>query len=118
VRRGSHPVSGEGFVVQSIIRIGLLALSASAAGCAGVQVHSVGTNTGQAAYELVGPNLDILAAEAVRLCPQGHAVLRQWQRINQPADATDASTTAAQFAVAFSYDLQPDQAQMSIVCKA
>jgi hypothetical protein len=117
-RRGSRPVCGEGFVVKSVIRIGLLALSASAAGCAGVQVHSVGTNTGQAAYELVGPNLDILAAEAVRLCPQGHAVLRQWQRSNRPADATDVSTTTAQLAVAFSYDLQPDQAQMTIACRA
>jgi len=104
--------------MKSIIRVGLLALSASAAGCAGVQVHSVGTNTGQAAYDLSGPNLETLAAEAERLCPQGHAVMRQWQRINRPADASDASTISAQFAVAFSYDLQPDQAQMSIACKA
>jgi hypothetical protein len=108
----------EGFVVKSIIRIGLLALSASAAGCAGVQVHSVGTNSGQAAYDLVGPNLDILAAEAERLCPQGHAVMRQWQRGNRPADASEASATSAQIAAAFSYEIQPDQAQMSIVCKA
>ncbi len=104
--------------MKSIIRIGLLVLSAGAAGCAGVQVHSVGTNTGQAAYDLVGPSLDILATEAVRLCPQGHAVMRQWQRSNRPADASDASATWALGVAALSYYQQPDQAQMSIACRA
>jgi len=104
--------------VKSIVRIALLALSAGAAGCAGVQVRSVGTNTGHAAYDLSGASLGALAAEAARLCPQGHAVLRQWQRSNRPADASDASTSTSQLAAAFSYDIPPDQAQMSIVCKA
>lgn len=105
--------------MPSIVRSVLLALSAaSAVGCAGVQVHSVATNTGHAAYDLSGPNLGALAAEAGRLCPQGHAVLRQWQRSSRPADATDASSSAAQVAAAFSYDVPPDQAQMSIVCRA
>lgn len=104
--------------MKFIVRIALLALSASAAGCAGVQVRSVGTNTGHAAYELSGPSLGALATEAARLCPQGHAVMRQWQRSNRPADASDASTTASQLAWAFSYDIPPDQAQMSVVCKA
>ncbi len=104
--------------MKSTFRIGLLALSAAAAGCSAIQVRSVGTNTGQAAYDLTGPSLGSLAAEAGRLCPQGHAVLRQWQRSSRPADATDASMTSAQVAAAFSYDIQPDQAQMSIACKA
>ncbi len=44
--------------------------------------------------------------------------MRQWQRSNRPADASDASTSSAQVAAALSYDIQPDQAQMSIACKA
>jgi hypothetical protein len=106
------------YVVKSIVRIGLLALLASVAGCASVQVHSVGTNTGQAAYDLSGPDLDTLTAEARRLCPQGHEVMRQWQRSNHSVgDANDAANWALRTA-ALSYDLQPEQAQMSIACKA
>ena len=104
--------------MKSSVRIVLLALSASAAGCTSVQVRSVGTNTANAAYDLTGPSLGALSAEADRLCPQGHAVLRQWQRSNRPADASDASAASAQVAAALSYDVPPDQAQMSIVCKA
>jgi hypothetical protein len=103
--------------VKSVIRIGLLLISSIAAGCAGVQVHSVGTNTGQAAYDLSGPDLETLAAEAGRLCPQGHAVMRQWQRARRPADASDASATWATAVAMLSYDHQPDQAQMSIACE-
>ena len=97
--------------------VALLALG-SLAGCAVVQVRAVGTNTGQAAYDLVGPSLQSLAGEAERLCPQGHAVLRQWQHLNQPLGQGEGSAGATAVLVALSYDLRPDQAQMSIVCRA
>jgi hypothetical protein len=109
--------------VESAVRIVLLALAASAAGCAGVQVRSVGTNTGQSAFDLTGPNLAVLGTEAGRLCPLGYAVMRQWQRSNRPPEAADASASAGAAsnwvfsAGVLSYDLQPDQAQMSIACK-
>jgi hypothetical protein len=88
-----------------------------------VQVRSVGTNTGQAAFDLTGPTLAVLGEQAGRLCPQGYDIMRQWQRSNQPADATatgasSAATATANLAWALSYDLQPDLAQMSIACKA
>jgi hypothetical protein len=86
-------------------------------GCAVVQVRGVGTATGQPAYDLVGPSLESLSAEAVRLCPQGHAVMRQWQRGIQPVGAADPTQGWAAAASAFSYDLPPEQAQMSIVCQ-
>ncbi len=88
------------------------------AACSVVQVRSVGTSTGQPAFDLVGPSLQALGAEAGRLCPRGHAVMRQWQRGNAPAGQGDGSASGAAVRVAFSYDLQPDQAQMSIVCRA
>ncbi len=105
--------------MHSIPRSVLAVLQASAlAACAGVQVRSVGTNTGQPAFDLTGPSLDPLVAEAQRLCPQGHAVMRQWQRTNRPAGAGDATTNWAYATGVLSYDLQPEQARMSIVCRA
>jgi hypothetical protein len=105
--------------VSSPCSVVLVALSVAVlAGCAGVQVQRVGTDTDRAAYELSGPDLAALVAQAERLCPQGHAVLRQWQRGNRPPGESNAFTNWAYRTGTFSYDLQPEQAQMSIVCKA
>ena len=104
----------------TLLRPTTLALLAAAGlvACSTVQVHSVATNTGQPAFDLVGPSLDVLAAESDRLCPQGYAVMRQWQRATRPAGQGDGSTSGAALIVALSYDLAPDQAQLSIVCRA
>ena len=99
-----------------VVAVGLCA--AALCGCGAVQVRSVGTNTGQAAFDLVGPSLQVLGAEAARLCPQGHAVMRQWQRSTIATGQGDGTASASIAMVALSYDLQPDQAQMSIVCRA
>ena len=105
-------------VVPSIVRVVLFGLSgAIVAGCASVQVRSVGTNTGSPAYDLSGPDLASLSTEAVRLCPQGHWVMRQWQRSNRPVGASDVGIDWALRTAAFSYELQPDQARMSIACQ-
>lgn len=105
--------------MASVSRIALVfALSAATAGCAGVQVRSVGTNTGQAAFDLSGPDLATLDTEAKRLCPQGHVVMRQWQRSNHPAGEGDGVTNWVYRSGVLSYDMPPDQAQMSIACKA
>ena len=88
------------------------------AGCASVQVHGVGTNTGQAAFDLSGPDLGTLTAEAGRLCPQGHVVMRQWERGNRPAGDADAVANWFVRSGVLTYDVRPEQAQMSIACKA
>ncbi len=97
--------------------VGVLS-AATVAGCTSVQVRSVGTNTGQPAYDLSGPDLGTLAAQAQRLCPQGHAVMRQWERSNRAAGEGDTVSNWFLRTAALSYDLQPDQAQLSIACKA
>ncbi len=103
--------------MPSTARFAFVALSAAClAGCASVQVRGVGTNTGWPAYDLTGPDIASLSTEALRLCPQGHVVTRQWQRSNRPVGDSDTGTVWALRTAAFSYDLQPDQAQMSIAC--
>lgn len=93
-------------------------LATALAGCGSVQVRGVGTDTGQTAYDLSGPSLGALKTQAERLCPQGHAVLRQWQRGNAAAGDSDPMTDWLLATAVLSYDLQPAQAQMSIVCRA
>lgn len=93
-------------------------VAAVLAGCGTVQVRGVGTDTGQPAFDLTGPSLGALKTQAERLCPQGHAVLRQWQRGNASAGDGDALTDWLLATAVLSYDLQPAQAQMSIVCRA
>lgn len=96
------------------MRLAIVLLSATwLAGCAAVQVRTVGTNTGQAAFDLSGPSPDVLAGQARQLCPHGYDVMREWHRSSRPVGSSDA---AAATAWAFTYDQPPDQAQMSIVC--
>ena len=87
-------------------------------GCAGTQVRALATDSGQGAYDLRGTDLGALSAEANRLCPQGHAVLRQWQSSGQLAGVNAESVSANEFAWSISYDVARPQAQMSVVCKA
>lgn len=96
----------------------LLALFAALAltGCAGTQVRALGTDTGQSAYDLNGTDLPTLSAEAARLCPRGHAVLREWQSSGHLAGVNVDSVSANELAWAVSYDVARPQAQMSIVC--
>ena len=87
-------------------------------GCAGTQVRALATDSGHAAYDLRGTDLRSLSAEASRLCPQGHAVLRQWQSGGQIAGVGGDSVAAKELAWFVSYDVARPQAQMSIVCQA
>lgn len=86
-------------------------------GCAGTQVRTVATDTGRPAYDLSGTDIASLSAEAARLCPHGHAVLREWQSRGQLAGANTDSVAANEVAWALSYDVARPQAQMSIVCR-
>lgn len=86
-------------------------------GCAGTQVRALGTDTGHSAYDLSGTDLRTLSAEATRLCPRGHAVLREWQSSGQLAGVNSDSISANEVAWALSYDVALPQAQMSIVCQ-
>lgn len=85
--------------------------------CAGTQVRALATNTGANAYDLSGTDLHTLSAEAARLCPRGHAVLREWHSSGQLAGVNSDSVQANELAWAVSYDVARPQAQMSIVCQ-
>ena len=85
--------------------------------CAGTQVRALATDTGQSAYDLSGTDLRTLSSEAARLCPRGHAVLREWHSSGQLAGLSADSATANELAWAVSYDVARPQAQMSIVCQ-
>lgn len=88
------------------------------AGCSAVQVRGVGTNSANPAFDLAGPNLELLSSQAQRLCPQGYAVMREWLRASRPVGAQyDATPSLAASLWVFTYDQPPDQAQMSIVCR-
>jgi hypothetical protein len=50
------------------------------AACAELHVRSVSGNPQAPAYELRGPTLEHVEAEAARRCPQGYEVLRQSQQ--------------------------------------
>ena len=66
----------------------LVAALLLAACAAPVDVRTVGTAGPWPAYELRGPRSATLAAQARVLCPGGHQVLRQWQRLHaQAADS-------------------------------
>ena len=97
----------------------LLLVAVAMSGCASVQVRSVGTNVpGVVAFDLAGPSLAALGTEAQRLCPQGYAVMRQWQRSNAAVGGGDPTTDWLLATAALSYDQQPAQAQLSIACKS
>lgn len=118
--RVANAAGGEGRVsVRSNIGVwcAVLAAGVALAGCAGTQVRALATDTGHAAYDLSGTDLGSLAAEAGRLCPRGHAVLREWQSRGQIAGAQTDSVAANEVAWALSYDVARPQAQMSIVCR-
>lgn len=80
-------------------------------------MRAIGTDTGSSAYDLSGTDLRTLSAEATRLCPRGHAVMRQWQSGGQLAGVNSDSVSANEVAWAVSYDVARPQAQMSIVCQ-
>lgn len=103
-----------------LLRLVLAAALLTIVGCSAVQVRGVGTNSSaNPAFDLSGPNLELLSAQAQRLCPQGYVVMRVWQRASHPVGAQyDAAPALAAGLWAFTYDQPPDQAQMSIVCRA
>ena len=101
---------------MSVMRLAIVLLSMTCfAGCAAVQVRTVGTNTGQPAFDLSGPTPELLAGQAQHLCPHGYDVMREWHRTSRPVGGTSDAGAAA--AWAFTYDQPSDQAQMSIVCR-
>lgn len=120
-RRGRGPVRGGDDVNANVEGVTRVAIAVAAAfvlgGCAGTQVRALGTDSGQRAYDLQGTDPASLSAEAARLCPRGHAVLRQWHASGQLAGVNVDSVAANEVAWAVSYDVARPQAQMSIVCQ-
>lgn len=99
-----------------VTRMGLATLVVGAvAGCAPLQVRSVSADPRAPAYELRGPSMAHLLAEAARLCPQGYDLPRQTQsqtRLSGEYLPTRWWNTAAAW-----LDDDEVQAQLSVVCK-
>jgi len=93
----------------------LMALS----GCAGA-VRSVSVATSQAdtpAYQLSGPSLAHLRAEAARRCPQGFQVLR-WAESGERRGAPDAGMVSRWLTRGVDAVAPPEQsAQMMVLCQ-
>lgn len=93
----------------------LLAMVAATAGCATrIDAQAVTNASGQPAWELRGSSLQVLLAEAHRLCPNGPEVLRQWQR-HERDESESGSLRRWTLDVV---DAPRSQAQMQVVCRA
>jgi len=92
-------------------------LAATAAGCSGPQVRSVGTGGGPPAFELRGDSAAAVLAEAARLCPKGYALLRQSQQF-APVQGDDNAATQWLQQAGFWLEGQPgNQAQATVQCQ-
>jgi len=92
-------------------------LAATAAGCSGPPVRSVGTGGGPPAFELRGDSAAAVLAEAARLCPKGYALLRQSQQF-APVQGDDNAATQWLQQAGFWLEGQPgNQAQATVQCQ-
>lgn len=86
------------------------------AGCASTQVRSVAT-AGAPAYELRGQTLFALDQQAQSLCPRGHTVVRQWERLRRSEDSANPADRWWLAATGWLNPAEADQAQMTVQCK-
>jgi hypothetical protein len=90
----------------------------SLAGCSGPQVRSVGNGGGAPAYELRGPSLAALEAEAYRLCGRGYDVLRSSQNVTRPEGEDSAGAQFMLDAGAWLSGMPGNQAQVTVICRS
>jgi len=94
-------------------------LLSKVAGCASTtDVRMLATGTAAAAYELRGNNLPTLDLQARRLCPGGHEVLHQWERLQLPPADAGAARRAWQAGTQALGWTEGDQARITVQCKA
>lgn len=91
---------------------------ASLLGCATVQVTSVATGSGEAAYELAGTSIQELENEAKRLCPHGHDIKRQSANYQRMANDQLYPVRLWDRVTGNLNTPTNDKAQMAVVCKA
>jgi hypothetical protein len=75
-------------------------------------------STAAPAYELRGRSLFVLEQQADALCPQGHVVVRQWERQHRPDGDANVAERYLQTAAGWLKPSDADQAQMTVQCKA
>ena len=85
--------------------------------CASVQVQRVATASPEAAYNLEGTDMKPLEAEAVRLCPKGYEVTRQWQNYQRLNNDEFFLVRWVKAGTSFANAPTQDKAQLSIICK-
>ena len=85
--------------------------------CAQVNVRSLATGNGAAAFDLTGSSYVQVDSEARRLCPSGFDTVRQWTSYH--SSAMQYAGLKAMLDIAGTVAIQPqaNQAQMTVVCK-
>lgn len=100
----------------------LCSAAAALAGCAtAVDVRSVGTAVGlPPAYQLRGGSLAALHTQTRLLCPAGHQVLSQWQKLHRqplaPQGLADWVAGHGTVRDAVGHVLDDGEAQMTVQC--
>lgn len=95
----------------------LTLLCLAQAACTGPQVRSVGNGGGNAAYELRGRDRVDLEAEALRLCPRGHDVVRSSVSFGSLQPTGNEWAAWLQPAGEWLSGMPGNQAQATIVCR-
>ncbi len=100
--------------------IGLMSVLLSLSACTTVSHQSVAPSPQVRSYELRGPRLDVVQAEAQRLCQQGFDVHRQSghseRLVGEPQKPANYLALAWNHAIDW-MDKDTDRAQMAISCK-
>ena len=109
--RGHHRRTGG---AGSAVVAGLLLLFAMG-GCASADVRMLATS-GSPAYELRGRSLAALDEQAQWLCPKGHQVVQQWERLHSAGPEANVALQWAASAGAW-LEGQGDAARLTVQCK-
>jgi len=96
-----------------------LAAGIALAGCAApVDVRSVSAGGAAPAYELRGPRLAALDLQVRALCPQGHEVVRQSERLHRQTGDSNLMRRGIGWVQQASGFIEDEHAQLLVQCAA
>ncbi len=91
-------------------------MAAALAGCASADIQRLATGAAPA-YELKGRTLDALDQQAQWLCPKGHEVMHQWERMRRPEVDSNFLQRWTFAAGGLVGAVDADEARMTVQCK-